>query len=66
MNEPTQLASEDKFWWKQSGYGYDGRIPCTLIRMSKTGHRAKIRIVHPQGYTFISYVKPSNLEPRHD
>lgn len=51
-------------WYKSSGYGYAGRVPCTLLKTSQSGKRAYVKIETPSGGEYRIYVSPEKLEPR--
>ena len=54
-----------KLWWNTSGYGYDKRIPCELVRWAPK--RAYVRyITLPNKIRYHSYVAAHSLEARHE
>lgn len=61
---PKRLWS---LWWNTAvarDYGYEDRVPVTLVRLSKSRKRAYIRVETPEGYVRHTFVPVDKLELR--
>lgn len=53
-------------WWKGGGYGYEKRVPGTVVAHSSTGKTVRMRFMRKDAngndwYEMVSSVRPSSL-----